>query len=92
MIHFNSSQNSGLDLGIADGNIAMLQWKQEESKLNYCSADFFNQLLTMLVSLQKEKILKGLFSRVRRMIVFFAIIIGRSSDRGIIIRSMKVNY
>ena len=55
MIHFNSSQNSGLDLGIGDGNIAILQWDQEESKLNYCSADFFDQLFKMLVSLQKRE-------------------------------------
>lgn len=60
MIHFNSSQNSGLDLGIGDGNIAMLQWDQEKSKLNYCSADFFDQLFKMLVSLQKREDLKGL--------------------------------
>ena len=60
MIDFNSSQNSGLDLGIADGNIAMLQWNQEESQQNHCSADFFNQLLKMLVSLQKRTDLKGL--------------------------------
>jgi len=60
MIDFNSSQNSGLDLGIADGNIAMLQWDQQESQQNYCSEDFFNQLAKMLVSLQKRTDLKGL--------------------------------
>lgn len=60
MIDFNSSQNSGLDLGIADGNIAMLQWNQQESQQNYCSDDFFNQLAKMLVSLHKRTDLKGL--------------------------------
>ena len=60
MIDFNSSQNSGLDLGIADGNIAMLKWNQEESQQNYCSEEFFNQLLKILVSLQKRADLKGL--------------------------------
>ena len=60
MIDFNSLQNSGLDLGIADGNIAMLQWDQEESQQNYCSEDFFNQLSKVLVSLQKRTDLKGL--------------------------------
>lgn len=60
MIHFNSLQDSGLDLGIGDGNIAMLQWDQEKSKLNYCSNDFFDQLFKMLVSLQKREDLKGL--------------------------------
>ena len=60
MIDFNSLQNSGLDLGIADGNIAMLQWDQQVSQQNYCSEEFFNQLLKMLVSLQKRTDLKGL--------------------------------
>jgi 3-hydroxyacyl-CoA dehydrogenase/enoyl-CoA hydratase/carnithine racemase len=60
MIDFNSLKNSGLDLGIADGNIAMLQWDQQESQQNYCSEDFFNQLLKILVSLQKRTDLKGL--------------------------------
>jgi len=60
MIDFNSSPNSGLDLGIADGNIAMLQWDQGKSPQNHCSDEFFNQLFKMLVSLQKRADLKGL--------------------------------
>ncbi|NBY03741.1 MAG: hypothetical protein EBQ87_17485 [Planctomycetes bacterium] len=60
MIDFNSSPDSGLELGIGDGNIAMLQWNFGESLQNHCSDDFFNQLFKMLVSLQKRADLKGL--------------------------------
>lgn len=60
MIDFNSSPDSGLDLGIGDGNIAMLEWNHGNLQLNHCSDDFFNQLFKMLVSLQKRADLKGL--------------------------------
>lgn len=71
MIDFNSSPNSGLDLGIADGNIAMLQWDQGKSIKNHCSEDFFDQLLKMLVSLHKRPDLKGLVFKSAKDDCFF---------------------
>ena len=66
MIDHNASQNTGLDLGICDGNIALLQWNQDGSPENHCTVAFFNQLLKELESLKKRVDLKGLIFKSGR--------------------------
>ena len=89
MIDHNASQNTGLDLGICDGNIALLQWNQDGSPENHCTVAFFNQLLKELESLKKRVDLKGQFLKAAGMIAFYLIMIGLSFVRKAMIPTTK---